>query len=71
MGKVEEGGAGKPWEGLETGWELLAGKGRGVARVDGPGNPPAPTSTAAAAAVLLPLLLPYVLLGGTSMPLGA
>ena len=52
-------------------WEEMAGKGRGVARVDGPGNPPAPTSIAAAAAVLLTLLLPYVLLGGTSMPLGA
>ena len=46
--------------------------GRGVARVDSPGSPPAPPSaTAAAAVVFLPLLLPYVLLGGTSIPLGA
>ena len=69
---MDEDGAGKPWEGLVTSGESLAGKGRGVARVDGPGSPPAPPSTAAAAAaVLLPLLLPYVLLGGTSIPLGA
>ena len=68
---VDKDGAWKPWEGLVTSGESLAGKGRGVARVDGPGNPPAPTSTAAAAAVLLPLLLPYVLLGRTSIPLGA
>ena len=68
---MDEDGAGKPLEGLVTSGESLAGKGRGVARVDGPGSPPAPPSTAAAAAVLLPLLLPYVLLGGTSIPLGA
>ena len=68
---MEEDGSGRPWVGVVTLGESLAGKGRGVARVDGPGNPPAPTPTAAAAAVLLPLLPPYVLLGKTSMPLGA
>ena len=68
---VDEDGAGKPWEGSVISGESLGGRGRGVARVDGPGSPPAPPSTAAAAAVLLPLLLPYVLLGVTSIPLGA
>ena len=67
---MEEDGSGRPWVGVVTLGESLAGKGRGVVRVDGPGNPPAPTPTVVAA-VLLPLLPPYVLLGGTSMPLGA
>ena len=68
---MTEDGSGKPWVGVVTLGESLAGKGRGVARVDGPGNLPAPTPTVAVAAVLLPLLPPYVLLGGASMPLGA
>ena len=68
----DEDGAGKFCEESVISGESLGDRGRGVARVDGPGSPPAPPSTAAAAAaVLLPLLLPYVLLGGTSIPLGA
>ena len=43
-------------ERLEAGVGLLWGwvvrKGRGVARVDGPGSPPAPSPVAAAAAVV-------------------
>ena len=68
---MKEDRSGRLWVGVVTLGESLAGKGRGVARVDGPGNPPAPTPTVAVAAVLLPLLPPYVLLAGTSMPLGA
>ena len=49
---MDEDGAWKPWEGLVTSGESLAGKGRGVARVDGPGSPPAPPPIAAAAAVV-------------------
>ena len=48
------------------------GRGRGPRGrpVGTPGGPVTP-APAGAPAVLLPLLLPYVLLGGTSIPLGA
>ena len=68
-----EDGAGGLGMGLVAGGESLGdrvvGRGRGPAGTpDGPGTTPAPPPAAAAAAAVL---LPYVLLGGMSMPLGA
>ena len=49
---VDEDGAGKLCEGSVISGESLGGRGRGVARVDGPGSPPAPPPIAAAAAAV-------------------
>ena len=46
-----EDGAGRLGVEMVTGGESLGDRGRGVARVDGPGSPPAPPPIAAAAAV--------------------
>ena len=42
---------------VACGEESLGARGRSVARVDGPGSPPAPPSASAAAAVAVVLLL--------------